>query len=74
MVDEIVPYQGIKLDDLRDLPDEQILDIVYDLTKYINHTLQSIAHDIRASLAKCDAMEKTAELYRSLKQQEKYNP
>lgn len=74
MVDEIVPYQRMKLEDLAGLPEEQLLDIAYDMLKYCNHTVQSMSHDIQATLAKCDAMDKTAELYRSIQSQKKYNP
>ncbi len=74
MADEIVPYQRMKLEDLAGLLEEQLLDIAYYMLKYCNHTVQSISHDIQETLSKCDAMDKTAELYRSIQSQKKYNP
>lgn len=73
MSNEIVPYQRIKLEDLAGLPEEQLLDIACDMLRCCNHTVKGMSEEIKATLAKCDVMDKTAELYRTLQSQKRYN-
>ena len=74
MSNEIVPYQKMRLEDLAELPEEQLLDIACDMLRYCNHTVKATSEGIKATLAKCDAMDKTAKLYKTLQSQKRYNP
>jgi hypothetical protein len=65
MEHSIVRYQGMTEEQLRGLPEEQILGICHDLLVYCNHTLRATSEGIRASLAKCDAIDAIGELYRT---------
>ena len=73
MTDEIMFYQKIKLENLANLPEEQLLDLALDMLKYCNHTVQSMSHDIQATLAECSARNKIAELYSSIQSQKNYS-
>ena len=68
MGNELVRYQGLTEEQLRSLPEEQILGICHDLIRYCNHTVKATSEKVRASLARMDATEKMAELYRTVRQ------
>lgn len=46
------------------LTEEQILGVCHDSLIYCNHAVKEASEKINTSLARCDAMDKMAELYR----------
>jgi len=68
MGNEIVKYEGLTREQLGGLPEEQLYEIAHDMLKWCNHTVRGMSEQINATLAKCDAMDKTAELYRTIRQ------
>jgi hypothetical protein len=74
MVNEIIPYQGLKLEEMAELPEERILEIACDLLDYCNHTVNSMNESIQATLARCDAIDKMGELYKKLQSETKSHP
>ena len=65
---ELIRYQGMTEEQLRSLPEEQILGICHDLLVSCNHTVKATSEGIRARLARMDAREKVVDLYRTLRQ------
>jgi len=65
---QIMRYNGMTLEQLSSLSENQLLDIAYDMLRWCNHTVRGMSEDIRATLAKCDAMDKVAGLYCQVKQ------
>jgi hypothetical protein len=59
-MDKDIQYQG--------MTEEQMLEICHCLLVYCNDTLRSASEKIRASLAKCDAIDNMAGLYRTARQ------
>ena len=68
MSNEIVKYEGMTKAQLEGLPEEQLYEIAHDMLRWCNHTVRSMSERINATLAKCDAMDKMAELYRTARQ------
>jgi hypothetical protein len=54
---------GITLEQLSSLPEDQLLNITCDMVRWCDHTIRGMCERIDASLAKCDAMDHIAELY-----------
>lgn len=52
----------------QEMTEEQILGVCHDLLRYCNHTVRATSESVRASLAKCDTMDKIAELYKTFRQ------
>ena len=72
MSNELTPYDGGTLENLSSRSEEQLMNIACDMLKWCDHTCRGMNERIRASLAKVDAMDKMAELYRFQREKKTY--
>ena len=72
MANEIKPYESKevylqRMDKINStISEERVYELMLSLLKSCNHTIKATSEEIKACLSRCDAMEKAAELYRSM--------
>ena len=71
MTEDLKPYNLMSEEELKNLPEDKLYEIALSALRYCNHNIKSTSENIKASLAKMDALDQMQDLYNSLRRSSK---